>query len=136
MSDLYLVLRSRLASVPEWVFIESAVLRQARERRGYSYEAMGRLLSVSSKTYERYEKAGRVPPPLVPRLAEVLQLEIEEPPLVRVTTSRARDAATLDELERLLHAIDRKLDLLDPSSRLAAIEAQLAELSRAVAARA
>jgi DNA-binding transcriptional regulator YiaG len=56
MSDLYLVLRSRLAAVAEWVYIPTDVLREARERKGLSYETMGRVLNVSSKTYERYEK--------------------------------------------------------------------------------
>src|SRR3954469_15042088 len=98
MSDLYLVLRHRLDDVrPDWVLIESAVMRRAREQRGLSYEAMGRLLNVASKTYERYEKAGRVPKPILPRLAEVLDLEIDQPARerVRVTATSGEDEGDL-----------------------------------------
>jgi predicted transcriptional regulator len=79
MSDLYLVLRSRLESMPEWVYIDSAILREARDRKGLSYETMARTLPVSSKTWERYEKVGRIPRPMLARVAAVLELEIEEP---------------------------------------------------------
>lgn len=142
MSDLYLVLRSRLASVPEWVFIETAILREARESRGLSYESMGRETNVSSKTWERYEKAGRVPRPLVPRVAEVLNLEIEEPgprrvrlepPEVRVEALddlRTHVDGRFDELFSALTALDRKLDtMLIDEGRLRELEQRLDRVS-------
>ena len=108
MSDLYLVLRNRLDGVPEWVFIETDVLRAARERVGLSYEAMAREIHVSSKTWERYEKAGRVPRPILPTVASVLNLEIEEP--ARTTVVVRPGESQLDRIEASLTAIDRKLD--------------------------
>lgn len=117
MSDLYLVLRSRLESLPEWVFIDSAVLRSARESEGFSYETMGREINVSGKTYERYEKGGRVPRSLVRKLATVLKLEIEEPAQRRVLVEpeEIRIAALedlRDHLDRRLDETDRKLEAL------------------------
>jgi transcriptional regulator with XRE-family HTH domain len=104
MSDLYLVLRSRLESMPEWVYIDSDILREARERRGLSYETMARTLPVSSKTWERYEKAGRIPRPLLAKAAGVLELEIEEPIRRRiqpVMDSEVDLAAVLARVEAL-----------------------------------
>lgn len=106
MSDLYLVLRSRLEAVPEWVFIDTAVLRAGRERKGLSYEAMGRELHVSSKTWERHEKQGRVPRPLVPAVAATLDLEIEEPVRQRVVVEPGRS------IEERLTTIEAKVDEL------------------------
>lgn len=136
MSDLYLVLRSRLAAVAEWVYIPTHVLREARERTGLSYEAMGRALNVSSKTYERYEKAGRVPPALVRPVAAALDIEIEEPRRVRVVGTVDEPAAgqllrRFDEIEAKIDGLDRKLDVMDGTERLVAIADQLRELARA-----
>lgn len=115
MSDLYLVLRNRLDAVPEWVFIEPEILRAARERRGFSYETMAREIHVSSKTWERYEKAGRVPRPILGTVAEVLNLEIEEPARQRVVASGSKEERSellelVGELGSKLDALDRKLD--------------------------
>lgn len=79
MSDLYLVLRRRLEEVKNWAYIDTDVLRSARDRLGLSYEAMGRNIPTTSKTYERWEKAGRIPVELVDRIADLLDLEIERP---------------------------------------------------------
>lgn len=83
MSDLYLVLRHRLSEAVQghdWIEIDTHVLRDARKAKGLSYEAMGRILNVASKTYERWEKAGRVPRQDVHRVAAALNLEIDAPP--------------------------------------------------------
>lgn len=134
MSDLYLVLRSRLEAVPEWVFIDTAVLKEAREARGLSYESAARELHISSKTWERYEKAGRVPRPLVPRVADVLGLEIEQPAprRVRIEPEEIRVAA-LDELRDHL---DARLDKIEATLGIiaAASGIDLQELVRAAAA--
>lgn len=103
MSDLYLVLRHRLETVTEWVPLGSDVMRQARDRLGLSYESVARLVSVSSKTYERYEKRGAVPRPLVVKIAETLNLEIEQSAPVRVTVpaSVPQDAALAEILDAI-----------------------------------
>ena len=111
MSDFYLVLRRRLDHVTDWVLIETDVLKQARRRRGLSYEGVARLLHVSSKTYERYETRGRVPRHVLPSLAEILELEIEieRPAPLRVPDRwtpaddlSAEIIARLDRIEKLL----------------------------------
>lgn len=136
MSDLYLVLRSRLEAVPEWVYIETAVLKSARERKGLSYETMAREVHVSGKTWERYEKAGRVPRPLLPRVAEVLDLEIEEPSRQRVTVRPAATEggdldARLERIEQLLTGLDRKWDSANIDGRLSLLERSVQALDAA-----
>lgn len=81
MSDLYLVLHSRLEPVGkrfEWVDLGPEVMLEARKRTGLSREAVSRKLNVSTKTYERYEKMGQVPRHELRSVAEVLELEIED----------------------------------------------------------
>lgn len=85
MSELYLVLRSRLDAVTNWISLGAEVMRKARKAKGLSYEAVARLASVSSKTYERYEKLGRVPEHMVETFADILGLEIERPGRARIT---------------------------------------------------
>jgi transcriptional regulator with XRE-family HTH domain len=125
MSDLYLVLRRRLEDVVDWVDLGYDVLHDARKRRGLSYEAMGRQLAVASKTYERYEKAGRVPRQLLPKVAEVLDLEIEQPDRVRIIVPATGDGqptleslrAQVSEQGEQLARIERLLrELADPRS--------------------
>lgn len=132
MTDLYLVLRSRLDAVPEWVYIDTDILKTARESRGLSYETMARTVPVSAKTWERYEKAGRVPRPVLPGVAATLGLEIEEPAVRRITVDgRAVDAETsfeLGELRRLLERIDRKIDQLDLANKFAGIEERIRDV--------
>ena len=111
MSDLYLILRHRLDGVTDWFDIATAVLREARTRKSLSYETVARHLHVSSKTYERYEKQGRVPRELLPKVAEVLGLEIETatPTPLRVTDTWSPNdelgveiIVRLDRIEKLL----------------------------------
>lgn len=135
MSDLYLVLRNRLEAVPEWVFIDTAILRTARERKGLSYETMSREIPVASKTWERYEKAGRIPRPNLARVAEILDLEIEEPARQRVTVgSPAEDREDLidrlERIEQLMLAFDRRLDT-GVMPRLDSIDNALRDVARA-----
>jgi len=137
MSDLYLVLRNRLDAVAEWVAIEPAVLRAARERRGLSYETMAREIHVSAKTWERYEKAGRVPRHALRAIAEVLELEIDEPALARIVIAGSDEERSeiLDHLAMIderLNAIDAKLGLLVPAEQLEALEAARAEAAAAL----
>jgi transcriptional regulator with XRE-family HTH domain len=104
MSDIYLVLRHRLDRMTDWVMIDSTVLREARKRLSLSYEGVARQIPVSSKTYERYEKNGRVPRELIATVAGILELDIETakpaPPRVTDTWSVREDFA-LDVIGRL-----------------------------------
>lgn len=117
MSDLYLVLRHRLAQVAhDWVQIDGQVLVDARARKGLSREALGALVGVVAKTVERYETQGRVPRALLPRFAEALDLNIEEVP---PTTVRINAAAP-----------DREKDLAALREELAEVRGMLAQLLR------
>src|SRR5580765_8351166 len=109
MSDLYLILRHRLEAMTDWYMVETAMLREARKRLGLSYETVARQLHVASKTYERYEKRGRVPRALLPALAEILELQVETavPQPLRLTTWEGDDLgaeiiARLERIEQLL----------------------------------
>lgn len=96
---MYLILRHRLDTVVDWVEIDSAVLKQARKGLGLSYEGVARLISVSSKTYERWEKAGRIPRADLPNVAAVLRLQIEEPAMTTVTVAGKVPPDVLQRLE-------------------------------------
>src|SRR5215831_14410989 len=107
MSDLYLVLRHRLDVVVDWVDIGTETLLNARKAKGYSYETMGRLLHVASKTWERWEKEGRIRRDMVEQIADVLELEIERPARQRISVvdevhSGDPVLARLDRIEALL----------------------------------
>ena len=101
MSDLYLVLRHRVTDVAaaQWAELGTQVMRDARQERGLSYESVSRLLHVSSKTYERYEKRGAVPVGMVDQVAEVLGLQIERadprPTVVKIDGHRESDVDAL-----------------------------------------
>lgn len=113
MSDLYLVLRRRLEEVKNWAYIDTDVLRSARDSRGLSYEAMGRLIPTSSKTYERWEKGGRIPVELVGVIADLLDLEIERPQRTRTTVTvdgGARDGAEATDIDVLRAEMARRLN--------------------------
>jgi transcriptional regulator with XRE-family HTH domain len=117
MSDVYLVVRHRLSDVVDWAELGVTVMRNARKRKGLSYETMGREINVSGKTYERYEKAGRVPRHLLPRVAAVLDLEIEmsEPQRVVVTPAEETAQRDLVEIRASIARIERLVrELLEP----------------------
>src|ERR1051326_9036836 len=90
MSELYLVLRRRLEEVTDWVTLETATLKTARKALGLSYEAMGRKLNVAAKTWERWEKVGRIPRWELARVADILELEIERPTRQRIEVEDAQ----------------------------------------------
>jgi transcriptional regulator with XRE-family HTH domain len=111
MSELYLTLRTRLPVVTEWVEIGTEVMRNARRERGFSMEALARQLHVVSKTYERYEKAGRLPVNLVDRFGEILGLEIERLPGPTTITARETTPRRPHEgLEEIAGQLDRLVE--------------------------
>lgn len=81
----------------EWVELGTDVMREARKRKGLSYEGAARQINSSAKTYERYEKSGKVPAQMVESVARTLGLEVEASAPVRVFTEEAEaaDAARL-----------------------------------------
>jgi DNA-binding XRE family transcriptional regulator len=91
--------------VADWVTLGSDVMRAAQKRRGLSHEGVARLIPVSGKTYERYEKQGRVPRLLLAKVADVLELEIEQPetrPIsVRVEAKEAGEDLAVALFDRL-----------------------------------
>jgi predicted transcriptional regulator len=111
MSDLYLILRTRLEEVADWVQLGPEVMREARTRRGLSYESAARLAHISSKTYERREKAGRWPSHDVAQLAEILDLDIDQPARTQVTLDR--EAPAVELLQRQLEADADRLRVLE-----------------------
>jgi transcriptional regulator with XRE-family HTH domain len=128
MSDLYLVLRRRLDLVAtEWVEIGTDVLRNARKLRGLSYESLARQIPVASKTWERWEKAGRVPLAYLEKVASLLDLEIEQPAGERyrvpvpapVTEDALREELReyRDELREHNRNVMRRLDAIESSLR-------------------
>src|SRR5215831_18992020 len=106
MSNLVLVLRHRLDDVKDWVIVDGAILESARLRLGLSREAVARQIPVASKTIERYEKQGRVPRELMPKLMAILEIEMETPslPPLKVESADRWDEVIvrLDRIERLL----------------------------------
>lgn len=128
MSDIYLILRRRLTDVTDWVELGTATLKAARKAKGYSYEAMGRQLSMAAKTWERWEKNGRVRRHMLPQVAEVLELEIDWPKKTPVTVTEppARDRARIAIVEDELREVQRALEVLpELQASLARIEALL-----------
>lgn len=127
MSDMYQVLRSRLPSVTprEWIHVPTGVLREARRRRRLSYEAVARELHVSSKTYERYEKDGRLPEELIGLACEILGIEVVTPDrqdLRLQVRPRSADELMLEAMARLEEKIDllqRRVDQLSAQAGLA-----------------
>lgn len=112
MSDLYLVLRHRLSDVNDWVDLGTTTLLTARKRQGLSYEAMGRQLNVASKTYERYEKRGRIPRQMLVKVADILDLEIDQPTRERITLPAEPGLA--EEVRALRTQLERLIERLDP----------------------
>lgn len=130
MSDLYLVLRRRLEDVADWVELGSDVMRAARHRLGYSYETVGRLLHVSSKTYERYEKRGRVPVALIEQAGRVLDLEIQAPLRDRLTAEPVYQGEA-HVLVRILEMIEAlQADVAGTRQELADLRSGLADETR------
>lgn len=140
MSELYLVLRSRLESVAEWVTIGDE-LSLAQKARGFSDERVAREFPVSTRTWIRWRTRGQVPIHMLDRAAEILHLEIERPARRSVALPEEEAVAqALDqlsaqlaerdaELTRLLVSLDRKLDV-EITPRLDALEAAVRDLAR------
>lgn len=127
MSELYLTLRSRLEEVTNWVILGQEVMREARDAKGLSREAVGRQLNVSAKTYERWEQAGRVPRNDLARVADVIGLRVEAPFDDHVVVLEDDEEATprLAVLEQRVEALERAREEADER-----IETKLDEIAR------
>lgn len=126
MSGIYLVLRSRLEELTKWITLGTDVMKGAREARGLSYESVGRLVHISSKTYERWEKRGQVPAHTLDVVAEALGLEIERASRPAVTVEETEES--LPELRQELSAEVARLRRL--SDQLEAVLADLADQAK------
>lgn len=110
------VLTRNLLTMSEWVYVDRATLEAARRERGLSYETMARQIPVSSKSWERYEKAGRIPRGMIERVAEILELEIELPaPTHRRVEVRepVSPEEILREVRELRAVADRMAEFVD-----------------------
>lgn len=135
MSDLYLVLRSRLDAVAEWVTIGDE-LALAQKALGLSDERVAREVSVSTRTWIRWRQRGQVPIYMVEKVATVLHLEIEraaprsilleENEVVTVLNAVGERA---DEILAALERLDRRLDT-EITARLDRIEEELRVVAR------
>lgn len=137
---MYLVLRSRLDTVKNWVDLGVTVMREARQAKGLSYEAVGRLANVSSKTYERYEKAGRVPGHELVMFASILGLEVSQPTPRPATVTAPEGPVTLADIDARLRSLEARVAELPTGDQLVhglellrrAIDAQATAGTRAV----
>lgn len=121
MSDLYLVLRSRLDDVSSWVSLGVDVIRDAQHRVGLSDERLARQIPVSTRTWIRWRDRGQVPTHSLERVAALLDLQVERSERPRVTVEEV-PSDRLGELE------DRVL------SQLESMQATLEDLGARVEA--
>lgn len=123
MSELELVLRRRLQAVRKGVRIGTDTLQTAQDATGLSNERLARELHVSTKTWERWKKAGEVPVYHLDDVARELSLQIERPegPRVRLPEPQTQMLQELAADVRELLAESR--EALD---RLERIESMLA----------
>jgi transcriptional regulator with XRE-family HTH domain len=128
MSELYLILRSRLEAVTNWVPLGSNVMREARDNLGLSREAVARLIPVSAKTYERWEKRGAVPVEWVEKTAGVIGLEVERVPMPTRVTLATDQTVDLKVIAAQLEATASVL--MDSVATLGALLPRLQELLR------
>lgn len=121
MSDIYVVLRSRLESVASWYNLGTDAMEEAQGRMGLSDERLAREIPVSTRTWIRWKKRGQVPVQWLPNVAKVLDLEIERAERVRVSvddpgTATDRDAeiaALREEVAEVRQVADRILAKLE-----------------------
>jgi transcriptional regulator with XRE-family HTH domain len=85
----------------EWVEVGADVMLAARRRKGAGREVIARKLNVSLKTYERYERTGRVPVHQLKKVAVALGLEIVQDPTPKVVMVKPRDEDRLAAVERI-----------------------------------
>jgi hypothetical protein len=103
MSDMYLVLRSRLDDVQSWVNLGRDVMREAQQHTGLSDERVARQIPVSTRTWIRWRDRGQVPAAALDKVAIVLGLEVERPEPRRVRVEE--EESELDRLEALEAAV-------------------------------
>jgi predicted transcriptional regulator len=99
-----------------WINLPEGVMREARYQRGLSLTDVAEPLPVSWKTYERWEKANRVPGNMVEAVAEVLNLDLELPEKARVVLNdediMVGRQPTMAEIYQRLEAIEALLEAI------------------------
>ncbi len=123
MSDMYLVLRSRLEDVQSWTNLGVEAIRDAQRASGLSDERLARQIPVSTRTWIRWRERGQVPSHALDKVAAVLGLEVErqgptrvqvqdDQPADRLAALEAEVAAMREELAEGLQDVRRSLDAL------------------------
>ncbi len=122
MSDMYLVLRSRLEDVQSWIDLGVDVIRDAQKRTGLSDERLARQVPISTRTWIRWRERGQVPTHSLERIAELLQLEVERSqrprvivddlPLDRLGELEERVLSQLEGMQTILERLDERVELL------------------------
>jgi DNA-binding transcriptional regulator YiaG len=109
---MYLDLKRRIPVVAEWTEVGEEDMQRAQERIGLSDERLARLIPVSERTWRRWKKRGAIPTALLPRVAEVLDLELVKTEPVRVDASRLPELSGSTRSPYLLESSAATLDLL------------------------
>lgn len=94
----------------EWTTFGADTLSEAQKRLGLSDERVARQIPVATRTWIRWRQAHRVPTAHVPRVAEILALEVASERRLRVVTQpqEASDVARLeDKLDQVLGEVQR-----------------------------
>lgn len=114
MSATYLELTTRIPVVAAQTEIGSARLQEAQEATGLSNESIARQIPVSTKTWERWKKMGRVPTASLPAVAKALNLTIVRPVLDPLEVEVLGDGmgAVLERLTQVEDATQEILKLL------------------------
>jgi hypothetical protein len=102
MSELYLVLRSRLDGVVDWVYLDGKIVMDARARKGLGREALGARLHIPALAEEldiRIEQA--VTEPLSATITEPVPAAAE---VALLRTAVVEALGKLDQILELLHA--------------------------------
>ncbi|HXJ68160.1 MAG TPA: hypothetical protein VNM39_04590 [Verrucomicrobiae bacterium] len=97
MSDIYVVLRSRLEKVASWINLGTEAMEGAQRRLGLSDERVAREIPVSTRTWIRWRQRGQVPVQWLPNVAKVLDLELEQAQRVRVHVNGDESEPTSDD---------------------------------------
>lgn len=131
MSDIYLELKRRIPVIAARTHIGREELQRAQDTVGLSNERLARRIPVSEKTWRRWKDAGEVPTAWLPKIAEVLRLELVEPPREIVEA-----ADHLDLQEQAAGGVAQLLDgQAETLAALARIEEKLDALAERLPAR-
>lgn len=120
---MYLELKSKIPVVAARTAVGRERLQAAQDAVGLSNERLARLIPVSTKTWERWKKAGEIPTQWLPQVARALRLELVEAPAVPAVVE-LRPTAAEPLLARVAETV---ADLAEGQQELLAEVATLGE---------